>query len=87
MKPAAERHRSAARLLDDAVVAHHQACFTDAAHGCPTWEPERLPERTALTVSAIVEECSVTTVVLPGWRGAPDEHADLRPERSDHRTT
>jgi len=44
------------------------------------WERERLPERAALTGPAIVEEFGATTVVLPGWRGALDEHGNIRLE-------
>ena len=80
-KPAAERHRSDTRSLADAVVERRRVWFGGAAHDCPVWERERLPERAALAGPAIVEEFGATTVVLPGWRGALDEHGNLRLER------
>lgn len=80
-KPAAERHRSDTRSLDDALIERRRVWFGGAAHDCPVWERERLPERAALGGPAIVEEFGATTVVLPGWRGALDEHGNIRLER------
>jgi N-methylhydantoinase A len=80
-KPAAERHRSDTRSLDDALIERRRAWFGGAAHDCPVWERERLPERAALPGPAIVEEFGATTVVLPGWRGVLDEHGNIRLQR------
>jgi N-methylhydantoinase A len=80
-KPAAERYRSETRSMDGALVERRRVWFGGAAHDCPVWERERLPERAALTGPAIVEEFGATTVVLPGWRGALDEHGNIRLER------
>ena len=52
--------------------------FGGARHECPVWERDRLPERAELRGPAIVEEFGATTVILPGWRGAVDEHGNLR---------
>jgi N-methylhydantoinase A len=80
-KPAAERHRSETRTLDDALIERRRVWFGGAAHDCPVWERERLPERASFTGPAIVEEFGATTVVLPGWQGVLDEHGNLRLER------
>jgi N-methylhydantoinase A len=80
-KPAAERYRSDARSMDDALVERRVVWFGGVAHDCPVWERERLPERAAIVGPAIVEEFGATTVVLPGWRGALDEHGNIRLER------
>jgi N-methylhydantoinase A len=80
-KPAAERYRSETRSMDGALVERRRVWFSGAAHDCPVWERERLPERAAITGPAIVEEFGATTVVLPGWRGALDEHGNIRLER------
>jgi N-methylhydantoinase A len=42
------------------------------------WERERLPERAVVRGPAIVEEFGATTIVPPGWRGAVDDHGNLR---------
>jgi N-methylhydantoinase A len=80
-KPAAERHRSDTRRMDDALLERRQIWFGGVGHDCPVWERERLPERAAITGPAIVEEFGATTVVLPGWHGALDEHGNIRLER------
>ena len=80
-KPAAERHRSETRTLDDALVERRAVWFGGAAHECPVWDRERLPERATLSGPAIVEEFGATTVVLPGWRGVVDEHGNIRLEK------
>jgi N-methylhydantoinase A len=80
-KPAGERYRSAAASIDAALAERRQVWFEGAAHDCPVWERERLPERAAFHGPAIVEEFGATTVVPPGWRGAVDEHGNLRFER------
>jgi len=80
-KPAAERHRSASRALDDALIERRPVWFAGAPHDCPVWERERLPERAVLAGPAIVEEFGATTVVLPGWTGGVDVHGNLRLER------
>jgi N-methylhydantoinase A len=77
-KPAPEPYRSASRALDEALVERRAAWFSGARHECPVWERERLPERADIAGPAIVEEFGATTVVLPGWRGALDEHGNLR---------
>jgi N-methylhydantoinase A len=80
-KPAAERHRSDTRSPDEALVERRRVWFGGVAHDCPVWERERLPERAALAGPAIVEEFGATTVVPPGWRGALDEHGNIRLQR------
>ena len=82
-KPAAERYRSATASLDAALRERRPVWFGGTPHECPVWERERLPERAPLRGPAIVEEFGATTVVLPGWRGAVDEHGNLRLERED----
>ena len=82
-KPAAERYRSATASLDAALRERRPVWFGGTPHECPVWERERLPERALLRGPAIVEEFGATTVVLPGWRGAVDEHGNLRLERED----
>ena len=79
-KPASERHRAPAAL--DALIERRRVWFDGAPHDCPVWERERLPERAAIEGPAIVEEFGATTVVPPGWRGALDEHGNLRLERA-----
>jgi N-methylhydantoinase A len=79
-KPAAERYRSETPSMDGALVERRRVWFGGAAHDCPVWERERLPERAAIAGPAIVEEFGATTVVLPGWRGALDEHGNIRLE-------
>jgi N-methylhydantoinase A len=76
-KPEAERHRSDAPSLDAALVERRPVWFGGAAHDCPVWDRERLPERAALAGPAIVEEFGATTVIPPGWRGAVDAHGNL----------
>jgi N-methylhydantoinase A len=56
--------------------------FDGARHDCPVWERERLPERAEVRGPAVVEEFGATTVVPPGWRGAPDAFGNLRFERA-----
>jgi N-methylhydantoinase A len=82
-KPAAERYRSATASMAEALVERRPVWFGGAPRDCPVWDRERLPERGELTGPAIVEEFGATTVVLPGWRGAVDEHGNLRFERVD----
>ena len=82
-KPAAERYRSETASLDAALRERRPVWFGGTPHECPVWERERLPERAPLRGPAIVEEFGATTVVLPGWRGAVDEHGNLRLERED----
>jgi N-methylhydantoinase A len=82
-KPAAERYRSETASLDAALRERRPVWFGGTPHECPVWERERLPEHAQLRGPAIVEEFGATTVVLPGWRGAVDEHGNLRLERED----
>ena len=82
-KPAAERYRSETASLDAALRERRPVWFGGTPQECPVWERERLPERAPLRGPAIVEEFGATTVVLPGWRGAVDEHGNLRLERED----
>ncbi|MBI5628683.1 MAG: hypothetical protein HY953_07170, partial [Candidatus Rokubacteria bacterium] len=77
-KPAVERSRSETVSLPAALVERRPVWFGGARHDCPVWERDRLPERAELRGPAIVEEFGATTVVLPGWRGAVDEHGNLR---------
>jgi N-methylhydantoinase A len=77
-KPAAERYRSEIVSLPAALVERRPVWFGSARHDCPVWERDRLPERAELRGPAIVEEFGATTVILPGWRGAVDEHGNLR---------
>jgi N-methylhydantoinase A len=81
-KPAPEPYRSASRSLDEALVERRRVWFGGAALDCPVWERERLPERAQLAGPAIVEEFGATTVVLPGWRGALDDHGNVRMEHT-----
>ncbi len=76
-KPAADRYRSDAGSLDDALVERRPVWFTGVPVDCPVWERERLPERARFGGPAIVEEFGATTVVLPGWTGEVDEHGNL----------
>ncbi len=80
-RPAAERHQSATASLAEAMVERRSVWFDGAPRDCPVWERERLPERAALEGPAIVEEFGATTVIAPGWRGAVDQHGNLRFER------
>jgi len=82
-KPAAERQQAGRASLDAALVERRTIWFADAPHDCPVWERERLPERARLEGPAIVEEFGATTVIPPGWRGAMDEHGNLRFEREE----
>ena len=77
-KPGAERYRSEIVSLPAALVERRPVWFGSARHDCPVWERDRLPERAELRGPAIVEEFGATTVILPGWRGAVDEHGNLR---------
>ena len=79
-KPAPEPYRSATRSLDDALAERRRVWFGGRALDCPVWERERLPERAELDGPAIVEEFGATTVMLPGWRGALDDHGNMRLE-------
>jgi N-methylhydantoinase A len=81
-KPAADRYRSAAAALDEALVERRPVRFGGAALDCPVWERERLPEGARLPGPAIVEEFGATTVLPPGWTAALDEHGNLRLERT-----
>ena len=80
-KPAAERPAASDAPLDAALVERRPVWFGGRAHDCRVWDRERLPARAALQGPAIVEEFGATTVVPPGWRGALDEHGNLRFER------
>jgi N-methylhydantoinase A len=80
-RPSSERHRGAAAALDGALVARRTVWFDGAPRDCPIWDRERLPERAPIGGPAIVEEFGATTIVPPGWRGAADEHGNLRFER------
>ena len=80
-KPAGERYQSITPSIDAALVERRPVWFDGAAHDCSVWERERLPEHAALRGPAIVEEFGATTVVPPEWRGAVDEHGNLRFER------
>ena len=81
-KPVPERHVAPRATLESALVERRPVWFQGRAHDCPVWDRERLPERAALRGPAIVEEFGATTVVPPGWRGAVDEHGNLRFERA-----
>jgi N-methylhydantoinase A len=80
-KPAGDRYRSASASLEDALIGRRPVWFGGAPTDCPVWERERLPERAALGGPAIVEEFGATTVLPPGWRGALDDHGNMRLER------
>jgi len=80
-KPSPARHTTAATSLDAALVERRTVWFEDAPRDCPVWERERLPARALLRGPAIVEEFGATTVIPPGWRGAVDEHGNLRFDR------
>ena len=80
-RPAAEPYRNASTALGDALIERRRAWFDGTPVDTPVWERERLPERAALSGPAIVEEFGATTVLPPGWRGALDEHGNLRLER------
>jgi len=82
-KPAAERQQAARASLDAALVERRTIWFAGGPHDCPVWERERLPERARFEGPAIVEEFGATTVIPPGWRGAMDEHGNLRFEREE----
>ena len=64
--------------LEAALVERRPVWWEGRAHDCPVWDRDRLPERAVLSGPGIVEEFGATTVVLPGWRGALDEHGNLR---------
>jgi N-methylhydantoinase A len=80
-RPAGEHYQSASRSIDAALVERRAVWFEGAPCDCPVWERERLPERAVFRGPAIVEEFGATTIVPPGWRGAVDEHGNLRFER------
>ena len=80
-KPPPARHTTAVTSLDAALVERRTVWFEDAPRDCPVWERERLPARALLRGPAIVEEFGATTVIPPGWRGAVDEHGNLRFDR------
>jgi len=80
-KPSPARHTTAVTSLDAALVERRTVWFEDAPRDCPVWERERLPARALLRGPAIVEEFGATTVIPPGWRGAVDEHGNLRLDR------
>ena len=80
-KPAPARHTTAATSLDAALIERRTVWFEDAPRDCPVWERERLPAGALLRGPAIVEEFGATTVIPPGWRGAVDEHGNLRFDR------
>jgi N-methylhydantoinase A len=82
-KPSPERHQTATASLDAALAERRTVWFEDTPRDCPVWERERLPERALLPGPAIVEEFGATTVILPGWRGAVDEHGNLRFSREE----
>ncbi len=81
LKPSPARHTTAATSLDAALIERRPVWFEDAPRDCPVWERERLPARALLRGPAIVEEFGATTVIPPGWRGAVDEHGNLRFDR------
>ena len=80
-KPSPTRHTTAVTSLDASLVERRTVWFEDAPRDCPVWERERLPARALLRGPAIVEEFGATTVIPPGWRGAVDEHGNLRFDR------
>ena len=80
-KPAAERHAAPGAAIEAALLERRPVWFGGRAYDCPVWDRERLPEGARLAGPAIVEEFGATTVVPPGWRGAMDEHGNLRFER------
>ncbi len=80
-KPAAARHAAPGAAIEAALVERRPVWFGGRAYDCPVWDRERLPEGARLAGPAIVEEFGATTVVPPGWRGAMDEHGNLRFER------
>jgi len=80
-RPSGARYHGAGDSLDGALVERRAVWFDGKPHDCPVWERERLPERASLRGPAIVEEFGATTIVPPGWRGAGDEHGNLRFER------
>jgi N-methylhydantoinase A len=80
-RPSSERLRSAGHSLDGSLIERRSVWFEGTARDCPVWERERLPERAEIRGPAIVEEFGATTIVPPGWRGAVDDHGNLRFER------
>jgi N-methylhydantoinase A len=82
-RPAADRYRSAAAALDEALVERRPVWFGGAPVDCPVWERERLPERARLRGPAVVEEFGATTVLPPGWVAAVDEQGNLRLDREE----
>ncbi|HEU4366845.1 MAG TPA: hydantoinase/oxoprolinase family protein [Methylomirabilota bacterium] len=81
-KPAAERHRSAATAMAEALVERRAVWLDGVRHETPVWERERLPENAEIRGPAIVEEFGATTVVPPSWHGVVDAHGNLRFERA-----
>jgi N-methylhydantoinase A len=80
-KPAADRYRSPSASMDQALIERRDIWFGGVSVDCPVWERERLPERARFAGPAIVEEFGATTVLLPGWAGAVDEHGNIMLER------
>jgi len=80
-RPSGAPYRCAGDSLDQALVERRAVWLDGAPHDCPVWERERLPEGASLAGPAIIEEFGATTIVPPGWRGAVDEHGNLRFER------
>jgi len=80
-RPSGAWYRSADDLLDGALIERRPVWFDGGPRDCPVWERERLSEGALLVGPAIVEEFGATTIVPPGWRGALDEHGNLRFER------
>jgi len=80
-RPSGAWYRSVGRSLDEALVERRDVWFDGAPRECPVWERERLPDRAEIHGPAIVEEFGATTIVPPRWRGAVDEHGNLRFER------
>jgi N-methylhydantoinase A len=80
-KPAALRHRSGTRALDEARIETRTVWFGGSAVPCPVWDRERLPDGARLSGPAIVEEFGATTVILPAWDGGLDELGHLRLQR------
>jgi N-methylhydantoinase A len=80
-KPAPASHHRGAGGLAEALVERRRVWLDGGAHEVPVWERDRLPGGARVDGPAIVEEFGATTVVLPGWRGAVDEHGNLVFER------
>jgi N-methylhydantoinase A len=77
-RPSGGRYQSTGDSLDSALIERRAVWFDGTPHDCPVWERERLPERAVVRGPAIVEEFGATTIVPPGWRGAVDDHGNLR---------